>query len=174
MNIILIGFMTCGKTSVGKLLAEKLNYTFADTDALIEAEAGMSIPDIFGALGEGHFRKYEADVCQQLLKKKSAVISTGGGIVINANNRTLLRKAGKVIYLTVTPEQVMERVGDYTTRPMINYADPDKRLRIIKEMLTKRDPMYRNTADYITETVSGHPEQTVADILAFMKSLKGK
>lgn len=174
MNIILIGFMGCGKTTIGKQLAEKIHYTFADTDSLIEAQAGMSIPDIFAALGEGHFRKHEADVCQQLLKHKSAVVATGGGIIINHNNRQLLRKAGKVIYLTVTPEQVMERVGDYTTRPLINYADPEKRLRIITELLTKRDPLYRNTADFVVETVSGRPEETVEAILDYMKSLKGK
>lgn len=172
MNIILVGFMACGKTTVGRLLAEKIGYTFADTDALIEAQAGMSIPDIFAALGEGHFRKYEADVCQLLLKHKGTVVSTGGGIVINANNRTLLRKAGKVIYLTVTPEQVMERVKDYTTRPMINYPDPVKRLRIVTEMLAKRDPMYTNTADLTVPTITGNPEQTVDEIVAFLKVKK--
>lgn len=166
--------MACGKTSVGKLLAERLNYTFADTDSLIEIEAGMSIPDIFAALGEGHFRKCEADVCQKLLKHKSTVVSTGGGIIINENNRKLLRKAGKVVYLTVTPEQVMERVKDYTTRPLINYPDPEKRLKIVTDLLTKRDPMYRSTADIALETVSGQPEKTVAEIIDFIKSLKGK
>lgn len=173
MNIILVGFMACGKTTIGKALAEKIGYAFTDTDTLIEAQAGMSIPDIFASLGEGHFRKYEADVCQMLLKHQDgSVLSTGGGIIVNANNRALLRKAGKVIYLTVTPAQVMERVTDYTTRPMINYPDPAKRLKIVTEMLTKRDPMYRNTADFVVETVNGNPEKAVAEIVAFMRSKK--
>ena len=172
MNIILVGFMACGKTTIGKALAKEIKYTFADTDELIEIQAGMSIPDIFAALGEGHFRKYEADVCQMLLKHDGYVLSTGGGIVINPNNRALLKKTGKVVYLTATPEQVMERVKDYTTRPMINYPDPAKRLKIITDMLAKRDIMYRNTADFIVETVTGNPDKTVAEIAAYVRGKK--
>ena len=172
MNIILIGFMGCGKTTIGKALAQEIKYTFADTDTLIEIHAGMNIPDIFAALGEGHFRKYEADICQMLLKHDWSVISTGGGIVINPNNRALLKKTGKVVYLTVTPAQVMERIKDYTTRQMINYPDPAKRLKIITDMLAKRDVMYRNTANLVVETVSGNPEKSVAEIAAYVRGKK--
>ncbi|MBQ7944104.1 MAG: shikimate kinase [Lachnospiraceae bacterium] len=147
-NIILIGYMGCGKTTVGKNLARICGYTFLDTDEWIEEQQGRSISEIFATDGEEAFREMETQCIQTLIdgKLEGYVISTGGGMPVREVNRQLLKKLGKVIYLSVKPETVYERIKGDTKRPLLQCDDP---LSKIKDMIAMRAPAYRDGADYI-------------------------
>lgn len=147
-NIVLIGYMGCGKTTVGKNLARICNYTFLDTDEWIEEQQGRSISEVFATDGEEAFREMETQCIQTLIDQKLEryVISTGGGMPVREVNRKLLKKLGKVIYLSVRPETVYERIKGDTKRPLLQCEDP---LSKIREMIAMRAPAYRDGADFI-------------------------
>ncbi len=172
MNIVLIGFMASGKTTIGKALAQALGLEFVDTDDLIEAVAGKKISRIFADDGEEAFRKLETEQLKQLQKTQNKLISCGGGIVIKPENRTLLKKIGKVIFLKVKPLEVLKRVPDYTTRPLINYPDPAKRLEIIEDLLKKRDNWYNECAVLTVETTTGDIAKDKQQILKYLQRKK--
>ncbi len=145
-NIILIGYMGCGKTTMGKCLAKLLDYTFTDTDELIEQQQNRTISEIFATDGEQGFRDMETAILKQLLDKKSdrLVISTGGGMPMREENRALLQKLGTVVYLRATPETIYERIKYDTSRPLLQCENPLKR---IKEMLAQRADAYEAAAE---------------------------
>ena len=124
-NIILIGYMGCGKTTVGKNLARITGYTFTDTDEMIEKEQGRTISEIFATDGEEAFRKMETKLLEQLIQEQSTqlVISTGGGMPLREKNRKLLAELGTVIYLQTKPQTVYERIKDDTKRPLLQCAE---------------------------------------------------
>ncbi len=149
-NIILIGYMGAGKTSVGRELALLENKVFMDTDMAIEKRAGKRIRDIFALEGEAYFRDLETKILEEMLENLSdAVISAGGGLPITEKNRLLLKKLGKVIFLKVKAETVMKRLERDTTRPLLQ--DHNK-LTKIKDMLRLRNPIYESVSDMIMET----------------------
>ena len=139
-NLILIGFMGAGKTSVGQAYARQYGLPIIDTDQRIEEAAGMAIADIFAAQGEDAFRKLETGVLNQLLAHTDhAIISVGGGLPLREENRALLKQLGCVVYLDVSPETVMERIGgDVSDRPMLQSEDVEGRIR---ELLSFRRPV---------------------------------
>ncbi len=159
-NIILIGYMGCGKTTVGKNLARICGYTFLDTDEWIEQQQGRSISEIFATDGEEAFRVMETQCIRTLIDEKlnGYVISTGGGMPVREINRKLLKKLGKVIYLSVKPETVYERIKGDTKRPLLQCEDP---LAKIRDMIAMRAPAYRDGADY-TVRVDTLKQHTVA------------
>lgn len=141
-NVILIGYMGAGKTTIGQALAQKYQLAFEDTDQLIEKKAGRLISEIFAQEGEAVFRDMETALLEELLseKKKEAVVyAVGGGLPMREENRELLRKLGTVIYLTVQPDTVLERLKGDTTRPLL--AGEHVRERV-EQMLALRDPFY--------------------------------
>lgn len=148
MNIVLIGFMGSGKTTVGKALSAKCGKEFLDTDALIEAKEGRKISEIFAKEGEGHFRKLEYAALKSLLDAKDKIISTGGGIVTYPDNRGLLKKAGKVVYLRVKPETVVKRLEGDESRPLLV---GDDKLSKVENLLSSRKAMYEDAADIIID-----------------------
>lgn len=150
-NIILIGYMGCGKTTMGKCLAKLLGYTFTDTDELIEQQQNRTISGIFATDGEQGFRDMETELLKQLLDKKSdrLVISTGGGMPMRGENRALLKKLGTVVYLKAAPETIYERVKYDTSRPLLQCENPLER---IKEMLTQRADAYEAAAELSFDT----------------------
>ena len=101
MNIVLCGFMGCGKTTVGKILSEKLSMKFVDVDELIEQEQGMTISEIFEKYGEIGFRKIENETIKKVSQWNNAIVSTGGGSVLNVDNVTALKSSGKIFFLDV-------------------------------------------------------------------------
>ncbi|MFI3212465.1 MAG: shikimate kinase [Eubacteriales bacterium] len=146
-NIILIGFMGCGKTSVGIRLSYKVKMTFFDTDKLIENKEKTSITEIFATKGEAEFRNMENLCIKDLLKEKSNhVISVGGGLPIQEQNRALLQELGTVIYLKANVDTIYERVKHDTARPLLQGEDPKGK---IAELLAKRENIYETVADYI-------------------------
>lgn len=138
-NIVLCGFMGCGKTTVGKILAEKLGYTFKDSDLEIEKEQGITISEIFNKFGEAYFRSLEAEMLKRLSDEKGLIIATGGGAVVNKNNADFLKENSFVVYLKVTPETVLERLKNDTTRPLLMRDDKET---AIKTLMAQREDAY--------------------------------
>jgi len=161
MNVILIGFMGAGKTTVGRLLASALDFTFVDTDAQIEAAAGRTIPEIFASEGEPGFRDRESAALQEVLQGDRQVISTGGGIVLRPENREAIRDGGLCVWLAVSPEIVWNRVRRESHRPLLRNPDPEGTVR---RMLTERDPIYQETAHLRVVASRRRPKTIAAEI----------
>lgn len=142
-NIILIGFMGSGKTTVGKALAEKLSYKFVDTDEWIEEKEKRTISDIFNEEGEAYFRTLETDTIINMGDLENHVISTGGGLPLKQENGEILKKIGFIVYLDVTKETVMKRLEGDRTRPLLSGSEMEQS---VKERLQFRKPIYEYTA----------------------------
>jgi shikimate kinase len=145
-NIYLIGMMGAGKTTIGRHLARRLHKRFVDADHEIEARTGASIPLIFEIEGEPGFRRREADVIHELSEERGLVLATGGGAILNPENRRCLARSGTVVYLSLTPDLLWERTRHDKNRPLLQVADPRAR---IEELYAQRDPLYREIADII-------------------------
>jgi shikimate kinase len=145
-NIFLIGPMGSGKTAVGKHLARLLALPFYDSDHEVEARTGADIPLIFEREGEDGFRRREREMIAELTGLTGIVLATGGGAVLDADNRRRLAERGWVIYLETSVTQQVERAGRTRHRPMLHGRDPEERLT---ELLQVRDPLYREIADAI-------------------------
>jgi len=161
-NIVLTGFMGTGKTTVGKLLAKKLNRTFFDTDDMIEKQLSASISDIFKSIGEKQFREYESHVVKLMSSMDSCVIACGGGVVLDKNNIDLLRKNGIIINLFASPKQILDRIGSQDHRPLIKkLLNP---LEGVKKLMDERKAAYSN-CDIAVCTDGLTPEQIVITML---------
>ncbi|MBQ8799053.1 MAG: shikimate kinase [Lachnospiraceae bacterium] len=149
-NIVLIGFMGCGKSTVGKKLAGALSYTFQDTDAMIEECYGKTISKMFEEDGEEFFRNAETALLKQLSEEaRGVVLATGGGMPMREENVAFLHNIGTVVFLEAKIETILERLQNDTGRPLADGEDREKRLRPLYE---KRLPVYRAAADYILDT----------------------
>ncbi len=171
-NLVLIGFMGAGKTSVGKELAELLGCALYDTDQETERRAGMAISDIFRLQGEENFRKMETDTLRDLLEQAGqnggyTVISAGGGLALREENQRLLREHAICIYLKTSPEQVLLRLQGDTTRPLLQGGNVREK---VEELLAARGPVYEKTADITADTDGRTPGEIAREIAAFAKS----
>ncbi len=144
LNVILIGFMGCGKTTVGQLLARQLGFRFLDTDQLIVKKARRSIPDIFSQEGEAGFRALESSVLEDLAGTQRSVIATGGGIITVPDNVPRLRALGLVIWLNPPEEVLFQRIMRNHDRPLVRTPNPRQTVR---ELLAVRRPLYTSAAD---------------------------
>jgi len=147
-NLALIGFMGTGKTSVGRLIAQRLNFKFVDTDELIEARAGKTISALFAEGGEGAFRELEQQVVADLGQGEKSVIATGGGLAAGAANLASLKEHALVVCLWASPEVIWERVRGQAHRPLLQEADPMGKIR---QLLAAREPFYKQ-ADVLVNT----------------------
>jgi shikimate kinase len=147
-NLALIGFMGTGKSTVGRLVAEILHFTFLDTDKVIEAWTGKSVADIFQQAGEPAFRDWERRVVEDLTHRRKTVIATGGGLPANDANLTSLKTHALVVCLWASPETIFERVRAHSHRPLLNEPEP---LAKIHQLLAVRAPYYRQ-ADVLVNT----------------------
>lgn len=148
-NIILIGFMGCGKSSVGMRLSYHKRMVFLDTDKLIEKAQGREIADIFAEEGEDCFRDMETSLLAEMIgKEHERIISTGGGLPVREKNRPLLKSLGTVVYLKAKPETIYERVKGDTKRPLLRTASPFEK---IKALLSEREDAYMEAADAVIE-----------------------
>ena len=163
-NIFLVGLMGAGKTSVGRMLARRMDKEFLDADTEIEKITGVKIPVIFEIEGESGFRAREEKMIDQLTAMSGIVLATGGGAVISPANRLLLKNRGRVIYLRAAPEDLWRRTRRDRNRPLLQTADPLGKLRILHE---QRDPLYREVADLIVDTGS----QSVAHLTSRIQQL---
>ena len=166
--------MGAGKTTIGRLLARKLNRRFVDSDHEIEARTGATIPWIFEIEGEACFRKREADVIRDLSAQDGLVLATGGGAVLNPKSRAYLAERGTVIYLRASIGSILQRTSHDKNRPLLQTADPRAKL---EELLEQRDPLYREIADLVIDT--GRPNvqsmvQTILDQLAAQENARAR
>lgn len=148
-NIVLIGFMGSGKSSIGKRVAAHLGFQFVDTDALLVAREGREIAEIFAQDGEAHFREVETAVLASLGTRTRCVISTGGGVVVQAENRALLRTLGFTVWLTASEDVIFERVSRNSKRPLLHTANPRA---TVTQLLATRRPWYADAAQFTLDT----------------------
>ena len=161
-NVILIGFMGSGKTTVGLRLSYRLRRPVIDTDKEIEREEQRTISDIFAADGEAYFRDKETACLRKLIGSANhQIISVGGGLPIREENRALLHELGQVFYLRAKGETIYERVKDDTTRPLLRGGDP---LAKIQALLNERDPYYQAAADVVISVDGKSFEQILNEI----------
>lgn len=150
-NIYLVGLMGAGKTTVGRQLARRLGRPFFDSDHEIVERTGVPIPTIFEIEGEEGFRRREVQTIHELAESANIVMATGGGVVLNPENRRRLHDTGWVVYLNVPPVLLFERTRHDRNRPLLHVADP---LAKLEELHAIRDPLYRETAHIVVE--GGH------------------
>ena len=148
-NIILVGMMGAGKTTVGKLLAKQFGKTFIDSDEEIQRRTGVTIPHIFDVEGEAGFRVRESGVIQDLLKQNNIVLATGGGAILSAQNRPMMRQNGIVVYLKSSVYDLWQRTRHDHNRPLLQTDNPRAKLQELHDL---RDPLYTETADIIIHT----------------------
>lgn len=148
-NIILVGLMGAGKTTIGRMLAKHLHKTFYDSDHEIERRTGVNIPLIFEVEGEAGFRKRESAVIEELVHKDDIVLATGGGAVLSAQNREHLKQNGIVIYLRANVHELWQRTRNDKNRPLLQGQNAHATL---KQLFVERDPLYTEVATYTIET----------------------
>ncbi len=166
MNIILIGYRATGKTTLARLLAERLGWQWVDADVVIEQRAGKSIARIFAEDGEPAFRDLEAEVMAELCGRTHFVLAAGGGAPLRPETRTRMRKAGHVVWLTASPETIHSRMtGDATTAARRPSLTKKNALDEIVHLLEQRTPIYRETAHVTVDTEGKSPEQIAREIL---------
>lgn len=161
-RIFLVGPMGAGKTTIGKHLAQSLGLTFRDSDLEIQQRTGVDIPTIFEYEGEDGFRQRERQVIDELTQIDNQVLATGGGAVTQEQNRRHLSARGIVFYLACTPQQQYERTYRDRNRPLLHTDDPLQRL---KDLMNEREPLYRETADYVVTTEGRSAAAVAKEIL---------
>ena len=167
-NLILVGPMGAGKSTIGRLLAKELHLPFKDSDKEIEVRTGANIPWIFDKEGEPGFRDRETAMIVELSHENGIVLATGGGAVMRPENRLALRNGGRVVYLHASIEQQVARTSRDRNRPLLRNANPEK---ILRDLLAIRDPLYREIADLVVETDERPPRMVVLDILERLAQL---
>ncbi|WP_028632028.1 MULTISPECIES: shikimate kinase AroK [Pseudomonas] len=167
-NLILVGPMGAGKSTIGRLLAKELRLLFKDSDKEIELRCGANIPWIFDKEGEPGFRDREQAMLAELCELDGVVVATGGGAVMREANRLALHQGGRVIYLHASVEQQVGRTARDRNRPLLRTANPEATLRTLLET---RDPLYREIADLVVETDERPPRMVVIDILERLQQL---
>jgi shikimate kinase len=166
-NIFLVGPMGAGKSTIGRLLASELNLSFRDSDRVIEERTGADIPWIFDMEGEEGFRERETAVLTELSTEANVVIATGGGIILREQNRTIMKSSGFVCYLTASIDQLVERTSRDKKRPLLQVENP--RQKII-DLLSLRDPLYREAADFVINTDRRSPKAVAQEIASLVSA----
>ena len=166
-NIVLVGPMGAGKSSVGRRLADRFGLAFIDADSEIEARTGATIPTIFDCEGEAGFRAREAATLADLLQREGLVIATGGGAVLDAGSRRRMRERGFVVHLKVSLERQLERLARDRSRPLI--AGDDRR-QVLEALSAQRAPLYAEVADLDFDTDILFPPQAAARIARLLEA----
>lgn len=169
MNLVLIGYRGTGKSSLAQMLAARLGWKWVDTDALVEAQAGCSIAEIFARQGEPAFRDLESAALARLAASDRTVVATGGGIVLREANRSVLRALGPVVWLMATPQTILARLAqDPTTRDRRPNLTPLGGAAEIEQLLAARRPLYGELARFAVDTDERTPGQLADEILAHL------
>ncbi|TWI00354.1 shikimate kinase [Luteimonas cucumeris] len=160
-NLVLIGPMGAGKTSIGKRLAERFALAFVDADREVEVHTGVSVATIFDCEGEAGFRERERETLARLLAGHATLVATGGGAVLDPGNRALMRRHGFVVHLHVGVEGQLQRLARCTNRPLLQRAD---REAVLREMAVTREPLYAKTADLRFDTRGLSPAEATSQL----------
>ena len=162
-NIVLVGFMGSGKSSIGRIVAGRMCFQFVDTDLVISQRAGMEIPAIFAREGEDGFRDLETAAIESLGHLNRSVIATGGGAVLREKNRALLRELGFVVCLAASEKVIFERVARNTRRPLLQTEDPRA---TVSQLLASRQPFYMQAAQFTVDTSALAHSQSADAVIA--------
>ena len=165
-NIVLVGFMACGKTFTSRELAKELGWQRVSTDELIEEREGRLISEIFLVSGEPYFRQLEREIVKECASRSGLVIDCGGGVAAHEESFNALNATGISFYLEASPEAIHRRTKGRTDRPLLNVKDP---LAKIKELLAKRDPHYRK-AHYVVDSNEDNIGKVVHEILHILQT----
>ncbi len=165
-RVLLAGFMGAGKSTVGRMVAERLALPFIDLDDRVEQQVGASIPQIFETEGEPVFRELESEALEQIAEEDDVVVACGGGVVLSDENRQLMRDLGCVVYLAVTPEEVLARVGGADSRPLL----AGKGGEVAARLIDARRALYESVADITIDTVDTSPEDIAAQVLEALET----
>ena len=164
-NIVLVGFMGTGKSTVGRVIAQKLGFHFIDTDDVIEQTSKAKIFDIFAEHGEVYFRDLESQAVESVALMKNQVVATGGGVVLRSSNIDLLRTGGPIFCLNATPKAIWDRVRSSRSRPLLRGPNP---LKKIETLLDKRAPYYA-LADHQIETTGVSIDRVANEIISYIE-----
>jgi shikimate kinase len=167
-NIILVGPMGAGKSTIGRLLAKELRFPFKDSDKEIEQRTGANIPWIFDVEGEQGFREREQAAIADLCQLDGVVLATGGGAVMRKENREALHAGGRVVYLHTSVAQQIGRTARDRNRPLLRTGNP---AQVLGDLMALRDPLYREIADLVIETDERPPRMVVQEILEKLQAL---
>jgi shikimate kinase len=162
LNIVLTGFMGAGKTTVGRMIAERLGYAFVDMDEEIERATGLSVNRIFEMYGEAAFRERETVLTARLAGRDRQVVSCGGGWALNPGNVARMEDSSKLVYLKASPNTILRRTGGDSSRPLLNVSNREDR---VVSLLGTRAPVYLSVADLVVDTDDITPEQVSEKIL---------
>jgi shikimate kinase len=165
-SLFLVGPMGAGKSTIGRQLSKRLNKEFHDSDHEIEARTGVDIPLIFELEGEAGFRKREQTIIEELTRIPCIVLATGGGAILDPENRRNLSSRGQTIYLHASVNQQLKRTRRDRNRPLLQTADPRAKL---EELMAIRDPLYRDIADVIIETDGKRVRDVVRQIIQLLQ-----
>lgn len=165
-GIVLVGFMGAGKSTVARIVADRLGLPCVDLDNRIEQRAGVSVSEIFSAQGEPAFREMESAELERLLAEPPSVIATGGGVVVSDANRALLHCIGRVVYLRVSAAEAVARIGDAATRPLLAGAAGTL---AATSLLDAREALYRASADVTLDTVGCTPEEVAVLVVSSLE-----
>ncbi|MCD8036580.1 MAG: shikimate kinase [Clostridiales bacterium] len=168
-NIVLVGFMGCGKTTIGKKLARANDCVFIDMDDEIEKRAGMKITDIFEKYGEAEFRKMETELCEELSVRQGCVIATGGGVIKSEKNMELLKKNGIVLYIKASPEHIYNNIRGDKSRPLLNGGNKMKKIR---DMMEERRPLYEERSDVEADITGMKSSEAVGLIMDILREME--
>lgn len=165
-HILLIGFMGSGKSTVGRLVGQALDLPFLDLDEQVASAQGRTIPQIFAAEGESVFRAAESAALEVLGGSDSSVVACGGGIVLDDANRSLLKRSGTVVYLQVSAEEALARIGDTSGRPLLSGGGT----AMASALLRSREALYETTADLTVPTVGRTPREVADAVVSLIGS----
>ena len=168
-NILLIGFMGAGKSTVSAKLSELLAMEIMEMDAHIQEKEGMSIKEIFAVNGEEYFRNCESNTLIELREKKHMVVSCGGGVPLREKNVELMKNSGYVVWLTATPEAIYDRVKDSTERPLLN---GNMNVPFIQNLMESRREKYERAADIVIDTTGKEIEEICEELLQKLSALR--
>ncbi len=166
-SVFLIGPMGAGKTTIGRQLARQLKREFYDSDRVIEERTGADIPLIFELEGEDGFRKRETAIIDELTRLDNVVLATGGGAVLNAENRQHLAGRGVVVYLSSSLPALLERTRKDKNRPLLQAEEGPE--AVLSRLLEQRDPLYRQTADFVIDTSNNSIRNIIKAIIGHLE-----
>ena len=169
-NVFLVGMMGSGKTTLGRALAHRLELPFVDTDRILVERTGVPVTTIFEIEGEEGFRRREALILAELAEGDAHVVATGGGAILTAENRDLMRARGTVVYLRARLDHLWERTRHDTTRPLLATPNPRATLGALMQV---RDPLYRETAHIVVDTGSQTAASLVTRVEAALRAHEG-
>jgi shikimate kinase len=165
-RLLLVGMMAAGKSTVARLTAKRLGWSWVDTDQVVVGESGATIPELFARHGEVHFRQEEARALGSVLRRDDpVVVSVGGGVVLDEGNRAALRSAGTVVWLRARPDTLVERMRDGAGRPLLVGDSPQARAETLRLLDADRRPLYEEVAEYVVDVDGMDPRAVVERLL---------